>query len=260
MEITDIMTFLNTGVIAYTLFKMNQQHSVIDKLADLLTQYIQKQKETPKENVLKTKIEHNIDYLDLDMPDDGRHRQSKLKYHIDYLDLEMTEKGWNCLSKSISSERGVYLHFGLTKDDHYVPLRIGMTAAQSGFRNRWLGAHKQAFNAVKCNDYKYIKDYPNYAFFFDDMRHIFPETLIVFVKLKYGREKILKVEEKLIKSFSPIWEEFYVKRKWKIWKDEVYSNDSIHEFINKMYIQPKINDFSKESTNNLVERIEKLIG
>ena len=92
------------------------------------------------------------------------------------------------------------------------------------------------------------------------MSDIFPKTFIVFVKLKYGRETILKVEKELINHFVPLWEELYVKRKWKAWKDDVYSSKSVHEFINEVYVKPRINDFSKESINNLVERIEKLIG
>ena len=243
--ISEIFPYIHLGFTSYLFLKLRQQNLLIDDIEYSILNLKSKYKNDKKST--HPLVSNNMIRQDY---------RSSVKYSIEHIDLTMDELGWDTLKKNISKERGVYLHFGVTPEG-YVPLRIGMTAASQGFHSRWLGEHKKAFNAIRENNYRYIEKYPNYAFFFDDIRNIFPKTILVFIKLRYDRNQILDVENHLIKQFNPMWEFLYVKSKWLVWKDDVYNNESIHNFLDKIYIKPFKQNFVKNSTKNLIEKIKE---
>lgn len=128
---------------------------------------------------------------------------------IHAIDFRMTDSGWRLAASKIPQSKGVYVHFGNIKVkgiEYYIPLRVGQTKAKSGFYGRWIansGSHRQAFRALKHNDYKYIAAYPNYAYFFDQLRD--RDTVLVFVEIS-SEDQIRTVENTLIQSLNPVWE------------------------------------------------------
>ena len=141
--------------------------------------------------------------------------------YLTEIDLIMSDDGWRQAEASVPRNEGVYLHFGLvTKDDHsyWVPLRIGQSY---NIHSRWFtnaGSHKQAFYAIKHNNQtwkgkNYCLTYPNYAFFFDQLRNHCRQTKLVFVEMEStDNQTRSSVEQNLIKSLHPVWEQTYKKR------------------------------------------------
>lgn len=226
MEIFEIITTMNSFGISYLLLK---NYFLINKKEDKENVIID---HTPKENL----------------------NHSRKESRVSLLELPMTQEGWDQLEKNISTKKGVYLHFAKT-DNGYLPLRIGMTAAKRGFKDRWSN-HRKAFESIRKNNFSYISKYPNYSFFFDDIREIFPKTVLLFVEIEY-EHLIKKIEDRMIKYFSPLWEELYVRRKWETWKDDIHTKENVKLLIENIYIKPKINSFEKH-TSVLINKIENL--